>query len=253
MPTFAEFRAALPALVSAVPDVTGLVWAGASAEPQRADEWSDHDFFLLVRTGMQERFRRQLDWLPEHESIAFASRETAHGVKVVYGDGFVLEFAVFDNEELAQSVVNHHVLAFGDDVIASILPGIARHEAPYDSRTVDDHLGLFYALLLIGSGRYRRGERLVGGQAVRSYAVTHLLEVARRLLTSETPSVRDGLDVWRRVELEFPAFAAELDAALACPVPEAAQRLSHLGLKWFGDASAVPALASAVLARRLGW
>lgn len=253
MPNFADFREVLPALVSTLPDVTGLVWAGASAEPQRADEWSDHDFFLLVRSGTQEHFRQHLDWLPQHDEIAFASRETAHGLKVVYRDGFVLEFAVFDNSELAQSVVNHHALAFGDADAAEILRGIVRTTAPHDSRTLDDQLGLFYALLLIGSGRYRRGERLVAAQAVRSYAVTHLLEAARRVLVSERPEARDGLDVWRRVELEFPALGADLDAATACPVDEAARRLSELGVRWFGSASAVPAVAHDVLARRLGW
>lgn len=253
MPTFAAFREAFPALVAANADVSGLVWAGASAEPHRADEWSDHDFFLLVRSGTQERFRQNLDWLPDHASIAFASRETEHGLKVVYDDGFVLEFAVFDEAELAQSVVNHHALAFGDERLAGILGGIVRNTTVHDSRSLDDHLGLFFSLLLIGSGRYRRGEKLVGGQCVRSFAVAHLLEVARRVLPSAAPDARDALDVWRRVELEFPQFAAELDAALTHPVREAAQQLSALAVRWFGDASAVPRRAHAVLARRLGW
>lgn len=253
MPTFADFREALPALAAVNPDVMGLVWAGASAEPQRADEWSDHDFFLVVRSGSQERYRQNLDWLPEHESIAFASRETEHGLKVVYEDGFVLEFAIFDEPEMARSLVNHHSLALGDENIAAILSTIVRNTAPQDTRSVDDHLGLFYAHLLIGSGRYRRGEHLVAGQAIRSYAVAHLIEVARRLLPSKQPAARDGLDVWRRVELEFPQFAAELDTAIAVEVPEAARRLSELGVRWFSEFSAVPGRAHAVLARRLDW
>lgn len=253
MPTFAGFREALPAHVAGLPDVVGLVWAGSSAEPQRADEWSDHDFFLIVRSGTQESFRQRLDWLPDAADIAFASRETAHGLKVVYSDGFVLEFAVFDETELAQAVVNHHALALGDDSIAATLQGIVRTTAPADSRTLDDHLGLFYALLLIGSGRFHRGERLVAGQFVRSYAVGHLLEVAHRLLPSEHPEVRDALDPFRRVEWEFPVFAAELDAALACEVPVAARRLSELASHWFGSHSTVPAAAAAVLSQRLHW
>ena len=253
MPSFTSFREVFPGLMAANPDVTGLVWAGASAEPQRADMWSDHDFFLVVNAGTQERFRRNLDWLPEHDAIAFSSRETEHGLKVVYDDGFVLEFAVFDEAELAQSVVNHHALALGDERMAAVLRGIVRTTAPHDSRTVDDHLGLCYAQLLIGSGRYLRGEQLVAGQAVRSYAVAHLIAVARQMLPSQQPAARDGLDVWRRVELEYPEFADELAAAIAVPVPEAAQRLSELGVRWFGSASSVPAVAAAVLARRLGW
>jgi hypothetical protein len=253
MPTFAGFREALPAHVAGLPDVMGLVWAGASAEPQRADEWSDHDFFLIVRSGTQGMFRQALEWLPESSDIAFASRETMHGLKVVYSDGFVLEFAIFDEAELSQAVVNHHALAFGEESLATTLRGIVRTTAPDDSRSIDDHLGLFYALLLIGSGRFHRGERLAGGQFVRSYAVTHLLEVAHRLLPSAQPEARDALDPFRRVEREFPAFAGELDLALACEVPVAARRLSDMAARWFGEHSAVPSTAAAVLSRRLRW
>jgi len=253
MPTFASFREDLPARVSTLPDVTGLVWAGASAEPQRADEWSDHDFFLVVRSGTQEAFRRQLDWLPEFEDIAFSSRETEHGLKVVYRDGFILEFAVFDGPEVANAVLNHHAVSFGDEQLAASLHGVLCDPDPVDPLSVDDHLGLFYAQLLIGTGRYLRGERLVGGQFVRSYCVGRLLQVAKAVLPSERRDARDVLDVWRRVELEFPQFAAELDAALTGEVPEVAQRLSALGVRWFGGVSAVPAIAADVLARRLGW
>lgn len=253
MPTFAAFREALPTDVRVLPDVTGLVWAGASAEPSRADEWSDHDFFLVVRSGAQERFRRELSWLPWHEEIAFACRETAHGLKVVYRDGFVLEFAVFDEAELSHAVLNHHALAFGDEHLAAMLPSLVRNTVPVEPLTIDDHLGLFYALLLIGSGRYRRGERLVGGQFVRTHAVGHLLDVAHAVLPSRSPEARDALDPWRRAELQFPEFAADVEVAVTQPVLAAAQQLSALGVRWFGGQSQVPAIASHVLADRLGW
>lgn len=253
MPSFVAFREALPADVRALPDVTGLVWAGASAEPSRADEWSDHDFFLVVRPGRGEHFRRGLSWLPWHEEIAFACRETEHGLKVVYCDGFVLEFAVFDEAELSHAVLNHHALAFGDEQLAAVLPSLVRNTVPVDPLTIDDHLGLFYALLLIGSGRYRRGERLVGGQFVRSHAVGHLLAVAHAVLPSERPEARDALDPWRRLELQFPEFAAAVEAAVALPVLTAAEHLSSLGVRWFGGHSEVPAVAAQVLTVRLGW
>lgn len=251
MPTFASFREELPARVAVLIDVTGLVWAGASAEPQRADEWSDHDFFLVVRSGTQERFRRNLDWLPE--GIAFSSRETEHGLKAVYEDGFVLEFAVFDESEMAHAVLNHHAIALGDEQLAAVLRKVVCDPDPQDPLGVDDHLGLFYALLLIGTGRYRRGERLVGGQFVRSHAVGHLLQAARLVLPSERREARDVLDPWRRVESEFPEFAADIDLAVTGRVPEVAERLSALGVRWFGGVSTVPAVAADVLARRLGW
>jgi hypothetical protein len=41
-------------------DVLGLVLVGSAAETCRADEWSDHDFFLIVKPTCGERFRSEL-------------------------------------------------------------------------------------------------------------------------------------------------------------------------------------------------
>src|ERR1041385_6319682 len=89
--------------------VLGLVALGSMAERDYApDEWSDHDFFLIVRGGAQEAFRTGPSWLPEAEEVAFWFRETEHGVKVVYRSGHLLEFAVFDERELYLARVNRY-------------------------------------------------------------------------------------------------------------------------------------------------
>ena len=64
------------------------------------DQWSDHDFFVISEPGSQEYFRNDLSWLPDDRQIAFWFRETTHGLKVVYENGNLLEFAVFDFAEL---------------------------------------------------------------------------------------------------------------------------------------------------------
>src|SRR5262249_45257236 len=98
-PAFAAFTAALVARLEADPDVIALVMVGsASGLPPAPDEFSDHDFFVITRTGAQERFRCECAWLPDAESIALSFRDTAHGLKVLYASGHIAEFAVFDLE-----------------------------------------------------------------------------------------------------------------------------------------------------------
>ena len=74
------------------PKIIGLVLVGSTAETQRVDEWSDHDFFVITEEGEQEALRQKLTWLPNSDSIAFSFRETEHGLKVVYKSGFVISY-----------------------------------------------------------------------------------------------------------------------------------------------------------------
>src|SRR3954451_8401798 len=87
--------------------VIGLVALGSMADRDYSpDEWSDHDFFVITEPGGQEALRVDLDWLPRREEVALAMRETEHGLLVLYEDGHMLEFAVFDLDEIALAGVN---------------------------------------------------------------------------------------------------------------------------------------------------
>src|SRR3954449_2304508 len=81
--------------------VLGLVALGSmAARDYIPDAWSDHDFFMITKPRDQESFRTDLSWLPDAEQVAFYFRETAHGLKAIYADGHLIEFAVFDLAEL---------------------------------------------------------------------------------------------------------------------------------------------------------
>ena len=87
----------------------GLVAVGSMADRDYApDEWSDHDFFVITPPGGQEELRNDLSWLPRDDRIALSLRETDHGLIVIYDDGHLLEFAVFDLEEIALAGVNRY-------------------------------------------------------------------------------------------------------------------------------------------------
>ena len=67
---FADYSSRLIQSAESDSSVLGLVLVGSTAETLRVDEWSDHDFFLVV------------------------------------ADGHVLEFAVFEVEELPLAGIN---------------------------------------------------------------------------------------------------------------------------------------------------
>ncbi len=215
--------------------VLGLVALGSmSGEPPAPDQFSDHDFFVLTRSGEQERMRSDLSWLPDFEQIAHWYRETAHGVKVLYRSAHLLEFAVFDLAELELARVNRYrtLLDRGgiEDRLRALRDRTARELSPPDALWLS---GQLITSLLIGADRYLRGERLAGR--------ARLLESVRYLLQLLAPAPADSLDPLRRFEQTFPALGRELNAALAQSVPEAAARLLEIArreLPDFPDAAA---------------
>ncbi|MFW5771775.1 MAG: hypothetical protein ACOCZH_00525 [Phototrophicaceae bacterium] len=202
----------LVASAQADPDVVGLVALGSMANAARRDNWSDHDFFVITRPGRQEHYRQTLTWLPDHARIVLHFRETAHGLKVMYDDAHLLEFAVFDPEELSVARANDYVVLLDRAGIAAHMQAIAAPRA----EPVDPGRQCRFVLTLIqvGSGRYARGERLSGHVFIKSYALDHLLRLLIALHAPAGNPVLDNLDPFRRVERAFPALAAEISALL---------------------------------------
>jgi hypothetical protein len=236
------------------PQVIGLVLAGSSAEPQRRDEWSDHDFLMITADGTPETYRTDLAWLPDHEEIGFSFRDTPHGLKALYRTGLLVEFAVFDRAEFASCALNHCAVVLDRGGITDLATTIrSRSLAP---AALDRHaaLGSFLSLIYVGTGRARRGERLSASAFVRFHAVDHLLRLLRDLLPDGAGPRLDALDPWRRVETALPAAAAALDRALSQPVEQAAHELLELADHELAAAwPDYPAAETELVRRLLGW
>ena len=238
---YMQFIDDLQSSLEARDDVLGLVLLGSAAARERQDEWSDHDFFVITADAAAEPMRQDLTWLPDHASIALAPRETDHGLKVVYDSGHVLEFAVFTLGQLSLAGANAYEVRFDRGGVGAVMESLAKR--PRERRDDARDLALFISLLLIGVGRVRRGELLVGGNLIRTYAVERLL----RVLAFRHPDPRlDDLDPFRRVELVFPSLG--LAEALQQD-PESAAR-SILAI---AEAELGPVQGAEVLRRRLGW
>lgn len=221
------FTRQLQQKLEAEPRVLGLVALGSmAAQDYGPDHWSDHDFFVIVEVGAQEDFRAELAWLPDAERVILAFRETAHGLKVLYDDGHLLEFAVFDTEELHLARVNRYRVLLDRGEIEQHLTEIANETKSQADTSSDEFLvGQFLTSLLVGVGRYQRGERLSGTHFVKTSALRHLLVLLARHVPSRERAKLDNLDPLRRFEMAYPALGAELGHLLGQATPAAAEGL----------------------------
>jgi hypothetical protein len=220
------------------PSVVGLVAVGSMAQDGTLpDEWSDHDFFVITAAGAEERFRTDLSWLPDADRVALWFRETEHGLKVLYDSGHLVEFAVFGPGQLESARINRaRVLLDRADVaaqVARLQDQTARWAAGsyHDDRWL---LGQLLTALVVGVGRFHRGELASAHERVKGEAVTSLLRLVALHLTPAAP-VLDSLDPRRRVERAYPALAAELDRLMVLPIPEAAGALLDLARRELSD------------------
>jgi hypothetical protein len=251
-PAYEEFTKLLSERLASDPEVLGLVALGSmSGTPPLPDRWSDHDFFVITKPGEQERFRAAPGWLPAPDRIVLWHRETAHGLKAVWDDGHLAEFAVFDPDELALARVNRWSLLFDHANLRRRLEAV--QAATASAREAIDarfEVGQLLSLLLVGGLRAARGERLSGGQFVRAHAARHFLRLMEATVPAAPEAVRDDLDPFRRVELSWPVQAGALDAALALAPLEAARALLELADETFRALSVIPWPAAPVEAVR---
>jgi hypothetical protein len=217
------------------PDVLGLVTLGStSGLPPAPDAFSDHDFFVVVRPGAQERFRGWLGWLPDADQVVLSFRETAHGVKALYRSGHLVELAVFEPDELALARVNRWAVPLDRADLAARLARVRQASVEAAAAPRPDQAWLAGQLLtnlVVGAGRAARGERLSGHLLVRVGALQHLLPLLRQGLPPELAARLDDLDPFRRLERALPDEAAALDAALRLPVPAAARAILAVAVR----------------------
>jgi hypothetical protein len=246
-----HYTQSLLAKATANPEALGLVALGSMAgQSHLPDEWSDHDFFLIVPSGRQEAYRQNLDWLPTPEDLLWSFRETEHGLKALYRSGHVVEFAVFDHAELSLARVNDFLVLLDRGGVAEGLAATQVLERHY--RPDDYYIGMLFSHLLIGYARCRRGELLSGGIFIRHYALDDLLYLVHRHMTPLNPDLPDTLDPLRRVEQAYPPIAAQLVPALDQPPMQVARDLLAIFEAHFADRlAAFPHEAVAVVKQTL--
>lgn len=219
--------------------VLGLVALGSMAQQDyQPDRWSDHDFFVITESGEQEDFRRNLGWLPSSDEVVLALRETDHGLKVLYRNGHLLEFAVFDAKELYLAKVNRYQVLLDRGEIARHMEAIKASSTKSAASSEDEdfkEFGMFITNMLVGVGRYNRGEKFSGHLAVKTYAFSHLVVLLKKYLESPQKDILDNLDPVRRFERVFPEVGAELNQILSLETPHAALAMLDLAERELQD------------------
>jgi hypothetical protein len=216
-----------------------LLALGSTADESRVDHWSDHDFWVVASAETVEQVRDDRSWLPDHEKIAGWFVETEHGRSAVYPDGHLLEYAVFSPEELNIATANdYRVLVGGDEIRKQMLGIVAKtHARTAEGRSAQTTpIGRLVVHLIIGLGRYGRGEALSANEQIRGHALSHLVGLLGANVESANDSLLDNLDPFRRFEFVHPELAGRLGAALQGPIPELVEtylelidrHLSHL-------------------------
>jgi len=225
---YKRFTERLSERLAADERVVGLVALGSmAAQDTQPDRWSDHDFFVVVRSGEQEALRRDLSWLPDAQDLVLSYRETAHGLKALYRSGHLLEFAVFDPAELHLARVNRFRVLLDRGGIAEAMVRVREETAAWTATSGMgdfERFGQFLANLLVAAGRAARGEGLSGRQFL-GYALQHLAVLLARHVPKEEDQPLDDLDPLRRFERSWPALGRELNALLEAPPVEAARGL----------------------------
>lgn len=153
-------------------------------------------------------------------------RETEHGLKVMYDIPHLIEFAVFDANELHGAKANdYHILLNRGDVDGIMAQISVRQPKPVYHPQRD--LLMVLALLYVGAGRYARGEQLSAHVFIKHHLIHHLIPLLIYANPTDTAKL-DNLDPFRRFELVYPQLASALNLALASPIMACAKGIFAL-------------------------
>lgn len=239
--------------------MAGLVAFGSTADQSRLDEWSDHDFAWITRPGAEAAFRQRLDWLPNADQIALSAMEHHGGVKVIYADGHLVEFGIASLADFSGWAGYQMRVLVDKGGVAEVVDAITSKEPPSGLPNAKNAADLFLCQILLGVGRFRRGEVLSAASAIRESAVVHLLSALTaggksqeldRPEVLDRPDMLDRLDPRRRFDFVHPAIAAEIEAACRLDPESAALRLLEIAIEHIPQVSA-PALSA--IRQKLGW
>ncbi|GEM46585.1 hypothetical protein [Deinococcus cellulosilyticus] len=251
---FQAFKERLAARTAEHPDLIGLVFLGSASDSSRQDRWSDHDFFLISKEGLQQHFREDLSWLPEGFNIELGFQDTDHGVQVISDTGHLLEFAVFSEDELYRYArVNAYSLMVDKGNLAEILRHCAREQVPQE-KDLRHHVGKVLTCSIISMGRYARGERASGREVFLNGVLRSFIYMYKNLPIVEGQPKHhrmDNLDVFRRIETTHPDLGKLLDEFEGMPVPRALQRVLEIQLQRCGHLPWYPKAAHLAVQDRL--
>src|SRR5258708_38696889 len=182
-------------------------------ETERLDEYSDLDFFVIVKPGFKARYIDNLDWLTTICPLIYAFRNTVDGYKALFEDDIFCEFGVFEAHELRNIPFSRGRLIWKDDSFDySLCAPQPKQQSENPVEGTDEwHLGEALTNLYVGLGRVHRGEVLTGTRFIQNYAIDHVLVLTKVIETAQ-PYAEDLFSNERRYEVRYPKTAQYLPA-----------------------------------------
>ncbi len=157
------------------PDGLALIGLGSvGKELHRLDDFSDLDFYAIVREGSKSSFIEQIDWLTTIAPVAFKFRNSDDGYKLLYADGVFCEFGVYTLSELDSVGYNEGRIIWADASVPTSI-SVPKITAEVVDHSIEFLLGELLTNLYVGLSRYRRGEKCSAMRFVQVFAVDRLI------------------------------------------------------------------------------
>jgi len=175
-----------------------LLGLGSMADTERLDEYSDVDFFLIVKDGYKKQYLEDLSWM--NKGITYAFRNTVDGYKVLLDNEVFAEFAVFETAELSQIPFDKGKIIFAKpefDLI-HIEPKIKQTQTLDIAFNVNEALTNIY----IGLKRDKRGETASAFTFIQVYAASLVLPLFKSLYSEKKITI-DPFSYERRIEFRY--------------------------------------------------
>ena len=172
-------------------------------ETARMDEFSDLDFFVIARDGEKPWFLDDLRWLQSVHPVAFSYRNTVDGHKLLYTDGILCEFAIFEAHELRRIPFSRGRILWSEEGFDGCLCLPDPDHTKTATSSKEWLMGEILTNLFVGLSRNLRGETLSAERLIQVNVVDRLVELLEK---EETPTTipRDGFSTERRLEARFP-------------------------------------------------
>jgi lincosamide nucleotidyltransferase B/F len=190
-------------------EVLALIGLGSSGlERERLDEFSDLDFFVIVKEGYAQQYIHNLDWLSTVSPIGFHFQNADVGHKLLFADGVFCEFAVFEPNELKNIPLYMGKIIWKSEDFDEITCILDEKWKPQEDREVEWLLGEALTNIYIGLQRFGGGEKYTAFEFVQVYATTKMVDLISRM-EEEHHSFKDPYNKGRRLEKRYPTLTQE--------------------------------------------
>ena len=172
-----------------------LLGLGSMADTKRLDQYSDIDFFLIVKDGYKKKYLCDLSWM--NQTIIYSFMNTKDGYKVLFDNDVFAEFAVFESFELEQIPFDKGKVIFAKEGFdLNLIQPKEKHIQPLDvSYNINEALTNLY----IGLSREKRGEKASAFSYIQVYAVSLVMPLFAKLYDEKNIAI-DPFSYERRIE-----------------------------------------------------